>query len=177
MIRSAIDIRPYFAKTNSTLHEYPHNAVILIPILETTVGDLRQSSVKELALRIYRQGKETRNLAFIQIFLQWLAKMGGRVIPSRTRGRDSWDCSVQTIGRSYQCDFGSGEPLGIWHCPEPFMYDGLLEIYPLQGGMVIDTVMRRSRWLAIDEELRQLKSTLGGNVITSATYSPIYAKL
>jgi len=179
MVRSAVNMRPYFVELNPAFSEYMHNAFLPTPVLEVTIAELKVYSVKQLAILLNRKAKEHRNMASFQMFFQWFAKIGGSAMPRRLRGRHSYAASVQTIMGSYKCDFGSGEPLGIWHHVSPLTFDGALEVYPLRGGFVVDTVMRRSRWIAVEEQLKRTRSDTMRDCTVNAEFetSPISANL
>jgi len=118
--------------------------------------EIATKSIAELALMNRQSIDAVRNIPFIQAYNHWVATIGGNGIPTRRRGADSWIFSNQVIGHLDEIDFGS-EMTAFWHWNAPIIPDHSVILNKFKGGYIVEAGIRRSRWEAIAEEVKNAK--------------------
>ncbi|KAG5650795.1 hypothetical protein H0H81_011017 [Sphagnurus paluster] len=155
----AISMRKTLSSIDPTFEDYPHNSLILYSSLLLPREEITSTPFAELAL-VHRQNIDTaRNIPFIKAYHHWLRTVGGKRIPNRGRGTDSWIVTNQVIGQLDAIDFGSGsEMLALWLWGVPLLPDHTVMLNKFKGGYMIQAEIRCSRWQAIAEEIERMKA-------------------
>ncbi|KAG6905437.1 hypothetical protein DXG01_002736 [Tephrocybe rancida] len=155
---STMSLRSTFADKCPAFDNYPHNGTIHCCMPTLTKAELAAKPLSELAV-LHRQTIDAvRNVPFIQAHSHWQATLGGRAMPIRTLGVDSWAFTNHVTGHFDEIDFGS-EMVAYWVWAVPVTPDHKVVLNKLKGGYIIQAVIRSSRWDAIVEDVERLKAS------------------
>ena len=138
------------------LTTYTHNCKYLFALPPLTISSLRTAPLPLLAATARRALLAARQPASLQALLHWRERTGSLL--NRRPGVDSWLVSNQGIGRFADVDFGV-EMVGYWSWTSSVLsMDHILTINGFKGGYVLQAPMRRSRWEAVERELKGLET-------------------
>ncbi|KZV94802.1 hypothetical protein EXIGLDRAFT_611314 [Exidia glandulosa HHB12029] len=152
---SAISMRPILSEVNEDFATYPHNCIVPMALPLTNKAATKNTPLAQLALTHRRAIDDARNLPYIQNWSRHINLIGSSV-PDRRWRHDSWIMTNQSVARSTDIRFPSTKTVGFFYYFTPILPDHTIMMNELNGGIVMQGPVRRSRWNAIDRALAEL---------------------
>ncbi|KAI5475902.1 hypothetical protein MNV49_000735 [Pseudohyphozyma bogoriensis] len=154
----SVSARPLLADAagDSSFNAYPHNAVLMADLASLPLSSLPSTPLSTLALSSRHSILRTRTLPRATLDV---SSPTGAILPLREWGTDWIGFSSQVEGGYESVGWGDGwEIRSMIGYPLPVNADHLLFVNKLEGGLLFTGDLRKSRWAAMEGELRRLES-------------------
>ncbi|KZW01234.1 hypothetical protein EXIGLDRAFT_760993 [Exidia glandulosa HHB12029] len=153
---SALSIRSTLAKVDKGIESWPHNAVTPCCSALTTQAAIKNGHVADLAY-LHREAVDgVRTVPYMQSWIRHISTQGRPSVPARRRGVDVWTFTNQVLARPTEIDFGV--PIaGFFYFFCPLQIDHTTVVNKLNGGYMLNAMLRAKRWEAIERAVQRLQ--------------------
>ncbi|KAK4705055.1 hypothetical protein P7C70_g1152, partial [Phenoliferia sp. Uapishka_3] len=147
---------------DGALNSFCHNSFAPSPLPLFSVPELQAMTVGDLALLHRKAIVASRSVEKAKAYVEWARTIGGRATPVRHWGGvDHWMFVSEVAAGLAEIEWGQGAKVqGHWVDPMPVHPDHMATVNSIRGGYVVMCGMRRSRWEAVRQELRNVEAEM-----------------
>ncbi|KAH7103095.1 hypothetical protein BKA62DRAFT_785979 [Auriculariales sp. MPI-PUGE-AT-0066] len=160
----SMDMRPMLTEVDPAFKDYQFNSTTSCfqPLLPK--NKLRHSTLAELALWHRKGLNATKNLPYLRAWAERVRELRGHPVPAARWNVDGWVNTNHSTSRFLDVDFGL--PLaGYYFWWAPFMPDHVLVMNQMNGGMLMQDVLRPGRWNAVDQAYRKARAAASPSAV------------
>jgi hypothetical protein len=149
--------RSIFASHDPAFDSYPHNAAVAFALPQFPAADISSMPTAQLATTMRRAVHGCRNSEYVRSYIRYVNELGGNAAPLKRRGVDYWMVSNQCLADLDRIDYGAEQRLS-WFWMLPVMADHSMSLRKFNGGYIIQSGMRKARWVTVEREVERLQA-------------------